>query len=275
MVKKLQQRLSPSMIVSLIALFVALGGTTYAATGGTLFLGQPNSATSQTGLTSNNAGKALQITQQSTGTGATALGLNVPAGKAPFTTNSGTKVANLNADKLDGIDSTGFLGKTSKAADSNLLDGQDSSAFLPANGKAADSDLLDGIDSSGFTKGEGQNVRGAAALAPNDGAWMIVLGTTNPTLMIGYLCPTDLGTNGDLLLTNGGDETVNVFSDDGGSDPVYLQLGPNGGSWHQSAAFSGEQITFAVQGEAQALLQVNSVHRSTDCHVQVQGILTR
>ena len=37
---------------------------------------------------------------------ATALGLNVPAGKAPLTVNSDTRVANLNADKLDGRDVT-------------------------------------------------------------------------------------------------------------------------------------------------------------------------
>ena len=30
-------------------------------------------------------------------------------GHAPFTVNSGTKVANLNADKLDGLDSTSFV----------------------------------------------------------------------------------------------------------------------------------------------------------------------
>ena len=150
LLKRLARRPSPAMVVALTALFVALGGTTYAATGGTFILGQANTATSQTGLTSSNAGKALQVTQQSTGTGATALGLNVPAGKAPFTVNSGTKVVNLNADKLDGLDSTAFLRTTGKAADSELLDGLDSTAFLSATGKAADADLLDGIDSSGF-----------------------------------------------------------------------------------------------------------------------------
>ena len=74
---------SPSMIVSLLALFVALGGAGYAATGGNFILGKANSATSQTGLTSSNAGKALNVTQQSTGAGATALGLTVPSGKPP------------------------------------------------------------------------------------------------------------------------------------------------------------------------------------------------
>ena len=96
-------------VVSLAALFVALGGTTYAATGGNFILGKSNTASSTTALTAPVAGKGLQVTNTSTGAGATALGLNVASGKPPFTVNSGTKVANLNADKLDGIDSSGFL----------------------------------------------------------------------------------------------------------------------------------------------------------------------
>jgi hypothetical protein len=43
-----------------------------------------------------------------------------------------TAVTADNANKLDGKDSTAFLGKTEKAADSNLLDGMDSTAFVPA-----------------------------------------------------------------------------------------------------------------------------------------------
>jgi hypothetical protein len=96
-------------LVGYIALFVALGGTTYAATGGNFILGQANSAGATTSLSAPIAGKkALQLTNTSTGAGATALGLNVASGHTPFTVNSGTKVANLNADKLDGLDSTTF-----------------------------------------------------------------------------------------------------------------------------------------------------------------------
>jgi hypothetical protein len=101
-------------VVAYVALFVALGGTTYAATGGNFILGQSNSAGNTTSLSAPIAGKkALQVTNTSTGAGATALGLNVASGHPPFTVNSGAKVANLNADKLDGIDSTGFLPSSS------------------------------------------------------------------------------------------------------------------------------------------------------------------
>ena len=53
--------------------------------------------------------KMLQLTNNSTGSSATALGLTTPSSRPPLIVNSQTKVANLNADKLDGIDSTGFL----------------------------------------------------------------------------------------------------------------------------------------------------------------------
>jgi hypothetical protein len=97
-------------LVGYVALFVALGGTTYAATGGNFILGQANSAGATTSLSAPIAGKkALQLTNTSTGAGATALGLNVASGHTPFTVNSGTKVTNLNADKLDSLDSTAFV----------------------------------------------------------------------------------------------------------------------------------------------------------------------
>jgi hypothetical protein len=100
--------ISPALLVSLVALFVSLGGTAWAATGGNFILGQGNNATTQTGLTANFAGKTLQLTNTSTATGATPLGLTPGAGRPPFQTPSTTKVANLNADKLDGYDSTAF-----------------------------------------------------------------------------------------------------------------------------------------------------------------------
>jgi hypothetical protein len=96
-------------MVGYIALFVALGGTTVAATGDPFILGKPNSASSKTSLSAPISNKALQLTNTSTGAGATALGLNVASGHPPFTVNSGTKVANLNADKLDGNDSSAFV----------------------------------------------------------------------------------------------------------------------------------------------------------------------
>jgi hypothetical protein len=98
---------SPAMGVALIALFIALGGTTYAATGGNFILGQANTATTQTSLSSTNTG-APTLNVVNTG-GRPAARFQANGGKAPFTVNSGTKVANLNGDLLDGYDSNALV----------------------------------------------------------------------------------------------------------------------------------------------------------------------
>jgi hypothetical protein len=103
------QKLSPALVISIIALFVALGGAGMAATGGNFILGKANSATSTSSLSAPIGGKALQVSNTSTTAGATALGLTAAPGHAPFTVNTSTKVAKLNADTLDAIDSTGFV----------------------------------------------------------------------------------------------------------------------------------------------------------------------
>ncbi len=109
--KRLRHALSPSMAVALLALFVALGGVAVAATGGNLILGVPNTATSPTEVSASGAASSstLKVTNTNTANGSTALELNVPTGKAPMEVNSSTKVTNLNADLLDGLESTSWV----------------------------------------------------------------------------------------------------------------------------------------------------------------------
>jgi hypothetical protein len=127
----------------IVALTVGLATTALAGTGvGARFqLGQTNTVNAITKLVGSVAGPSLQIDNNSTNANATALDLQVEAGKAPMKVNSETKVANLNADKLDGLDSGAFLGVTAKAADSLHAD------------QATNSDTLDGKDSQDFMTG--------------------------------------------------------------------------------------------------------------------------
>src|SRR6476646_5741678 len=192
--------ISPALVISLVALFVSLSGTAWAATGGNFILGQGNGATTQTGLTGDLAGRALQLTNTNTGAGATPLGLTAGAGRPPFVTNSGTKVPNLNADKLDGVDSTGFLAVGGKAADSNLLDGIDSTGFLPVGGTAANDEQLDGIDSTGFIKGVGSAT--AVAYPVNPGSQSPAF-TFGPGWSVVYNCPANTANPGGLAILNG------------------------------------------------------------------------
>jgi hypothetical protein len=139
---------TPTTVIALLALFVALGGVGLAANGQSLILGSANNAaTAQTAVTGTTPQAAFAVTNNG---GGIPLKLTAPSGKPPLVINSPTKVANLNADQLDNLDSSYFLPKTGTAANSNNLGGQLPSYYLPATGKAADSDTLDGLDSTDF-----------------------------------------------------------------------------------------------------------------------------
>jgi hypothetical protein len=90
----------------ILALSVGLASTALAGTGvGSAFnLGKTNTVSAISKLVGSVAGPSLFIDNNSTNSAATALDLQVEAGKAPMKVNSATKVANLNADKLDGMD---------------------------------------------------------------------------------------------------------------------------------------------------------------------------
>jgi len=93
-----------------IGLVVGVTSVAFGANGGNFILGSlNNTATAITKLTGTvGGGPALQVSNPSTVTGSTALDLQVATGKAPMKVNSSTKVTNLNADKVDGKDSSTF-----------------------------------------------------------------------------------------------------------------------------------------------------------------------
>ena len=112
------------MTVSLLAVVIALGGAGYAATGGTFILGDANNATTMTTLTANGPGYGLDV-QNKTGPAAIFF---AKTGKPPFAINSAVRVKNLNADYLDGLDSSAFasvksLGRVGGAFDITTYSG--------------------------------------------------------------------------------------------------------------------------------------------------------
>jgi len=76
-------------------------------------LGRYNGVNGTTKLAGSTAGKQLDITNTSNGTGATGIGITVHSGKPPLAVNSSTKITNLNADQLDGLDSSKFQPRVS------------------------------------------------------------------------------------------------------------------------------------------------------------------
>jgi hypothetical protein len=102
---------SPALVISLLALFVALGGAGMAATGGNFILGQSNTAGSKTSLSSGIPNPSLDLYNTNTTAPSTPLRLNAATSRPPMIVNSKVRVDNLNADSLDGVDSGGFLKK--------------------------------------------------------------------------------------------------------------------------------------------------------------------
>jgi hypothetical protein len=105
-----------ALIAAIVAAFVAAGAAV--ATTQTFVLGttnRVNAATKATNLQANGTtvnpvdAPLLTLENKSTTANATPLALNAGSGRPPMTVNSGARVTNLNADKLDGIDSGSFV----------------------------------------------------------------------------------------------------------------------------------------------------------------------
>ena len=128
--------LRSGIVGGIVAGAVILAGSAVAGSGigGVFNLGQTNSVNHSSVLAGATAGTQAVFYNASTATNAAgaavygksatapalqaanlgsgpALGLSVAAGHAPFTVNSATKIANLNADRLDGLDSSQLQAK--------------------------------------------------------------------------------------------------------------------------------------------------------------------
>ncbi len=95
MFKSAGKHMSPSLMISCLALFIALGSVGYSATGGTFILGKSTPRTRRRQLKS---GSQARRSRSPTPAASQAAAFVDEAGEAPFTVNRSTKVTNLNAD---------------------------------------------------------------------------------------------------------------------------------------------------------------------------------
>jgi hypothetical protein len=131
-----------------LALVMGVATMALAAVPGDPFrLGQTNGIDQMSTLVGNAAGTMLRVENNSTAAGATALDLRVETGKAPMKVNSATRVANLNADRVDGKHATDFYAAGSKVVDSSHADTADQADSATS---AGDANTLDGKDSTQF-----------------------------------------------------------------------------------------------------------------------------
>lgn len=123
---------------------------TGSATGSMLKVPNTNTGAGALAINASSAsGTAATIRAQNTG-GGPAGEFDVNPGQAPFTVNSATQVANLNAAMLQGMVPSNFYAAGSTVANSSQLGGQPPSFYLPAAGTAANSNELGGLPASAY-----------------------------------------------------------------------------------------------------------------------------
>ena len=174
---------------------------------------------------------ALSVTNKS---GGSALSLGVLSGKAPIKANTTAGTAtNLSADKLDGLDSTEFLGKSEKAADAAHADSADhaTTAQSATNADSAgDANTLDGKDSTDFVSGAGSLATVDKGFSDPDGSGdgkgsSSVL--TVPGAQIQAACVAQSGGTQLFLNPTSDVSWVSLWRDDGSADPIAKRLYSN------------------------------------------------
>jgi hypothetical protein len=140
-----------------VTLAIVLGAATTAlaaAPGDPLKLGQVNGTNALTRLAGSTNQALLRIDNNSTGAFATALDLQVEPGKPPMRVNSTTEVQGLNADSLDGKNSSDFLGRFQTASNAAAVDNK-SADEIGVNGRqAVSTESATNSDSSKFVTAE-------------------------------------------------------------------------------------------------------------------------
>jgi hypothetical protein len=137
-------------------------------------------------------------------------------------------------------------------------------------------DMLDGKNSTQFIGGNGSVTQYAIALSPG-GISPVIWGPTNdaPEWSIGYVCPSNLATNGTYRILANYPGPLNLFIDQGLSDPEYVVL-PNNVEITRPANKSGEWVHMQMQSPAGWIADIDmfSVHRANDCHIQAVALTT-
>jgi hypothetical protein len=135
------------------ALLAITAATNGSGIGAVFNLGKANKVNATSTLTGKAQGPMLTVTNSGHGT---ALNLHVSSGHAPFSVNSASRVANLNASLLGGIGPAGFVrgGGHVVTAEVELSIGQQATLFsLPGYGKFGVSCISGPLAEVDFTAG--------------------------------------------------------------------------------------------------------------------------
>jgi hypothetical protein len=224
---KLRPRLTYANVMATIAVFVALGGSSYAAIKVT---GKNVKDSSLTGKDIKNS--SLTTSDVKNGS---LLSLDFKPGQLPPGAPGPKGDTGLQGPKGDAG------APNPNAVNSDQLDNLDSTDFLRSNGKAADSDKLDGLDSTAFARGPGQILTRDQALSPNSQHDVALpgLGTFRAS------CPS------------GSPPTSMTLSYINSAGTMFLWDGPMGATRTLTRVLPGVTVTRTVTGTQQSTWQIS------------------
>ena len=244
MLQKLRPR-SAYDVMAALALFIAIGGTAYAAN--TIGSADVINESLLADDIRNGEVKNTELANDSVGTNKIAAG-NVTTPDLAVSAVTGSKVL---SDTLTGLD-----------------------VFEASLGKVPDADKLDGRDSAQFIQGRGKVDGQAAGLDP--GAWLLLGPPLHDFLELSYKCPngSPAATNGHLVIQNRSGHLANVFLESGEPNPTYRQMADDE-VWEVGALAAGDSWLIRAQGPLGIIsIDVATAHRAGDCHAHAQGVFT-
>jgi large subunit ribosomal protein L7/L12 len=152
-----------------------------------------------------------------------------------------------------------FLGKSDKATDADKLDGIDSTEFLGGNGQAVANAIS-------------LPVSNATPSVPT--TRVLGVGPSGNQLTLDAGCNSVLGTDF-IRFNNRTPAAMDFFFESGGENPSYHTLAPGGDVVFETLK-AGD--SFHIQAQAPGFgvvtIEVATVHRANDCHAQAQAVLT-
>jgi hypothetical protein len=226
-----------STLLGLAVLLAVLFGVATTALGATggNFILGKGNSAGATTKLTSAAGTTLQLINNGTAAAATALNLTVPSGKAPLRVNA----------------------TAGKATNLNA-------------------DKVDGFEGASFVQGGGTASQGKEAIPAGDNR--TVLTTSNPNIQVRYICAMNTSEAGSLYISSpGATEDLNILIDSSTFSSIqHFVISPNGSGAVSFLAYpDGSHTTIQAQGTNEATIEVFSFHRTNDCHVQAQALVTR
>jgi hypothetical protein len=259
------RRVSPSMAVALLALFVALGGSGYAAVrvNGRTIVDRSISGSKL----KHNTLTGRQIDESRLGQVPSAADSDFlngrPAG-AYVLADGGTAANAKNAQTLDGLAASAFLPAGGTAVNASLLGGQPASAFLGAGATAVNAGKLDGLDSTAFAPAGKVLGAGPVRLGPGDSVTLFSSGPFTVVAQCAAGQATIVVQHADNILDPTGTGNVNLVP--GGDTTLVTATFASGAAAIERTPFSALTLGAGLQGVATATAT------STLCEAAAFGI---